>query len=66
MEKKEAALRCYESQFAKGQPAAEQWNMVNYVRNMNRYFGGTIRKEFAEPFYVVETLGLENLDTVVR
>ena len=66
MEKKVAALRCYESQFAKGRSVAEQWNMVTYVQNLNRYFGGTIRKEFAEPFYVVETLGLENLDTVVR
>lgn len=66
MEKKIAALRCYESQFAKGRSAAEQWNMVSYVQNINRYFGGTIRKEFAEPFYVVETLGLDNLDAVVR
>lgn len=66
MEKKIAAMHSYESQFAKGRPAAEQWSVVNYIQNINRYFGGTIRKEFAEPFYVVETLGLENLDAVVR
>ncbi len=66
MEKKVAAMRCYESQFANGRPAGEQWSTLNYIQSINRYFGGTIRKEFAEPFYVVETLGLENLDAVVR
>lgn len=64
MEKKVAAMRCYESQFAKGRTAAEQWGVVNYVQNINRYFGGTIRREFAEPFHVIETLGLENFDAV--
>ena len=66
MEKKEAAIRSYESQFATGRPINEQWSVLNYVKNINRYFGGTIRREFAEPFFVIETLGLENFDRVLR
>ncbi len=66
MSKKENAIRCYASQFATGRPAKEQWSVLNYVQNINRYFGGTIRREYAEPFFVTETLGLESFDKVVR
>ena len=66
MEQKIAALRCYKSQFAMGRVELEQWSVLDYVRNINTYFGGTIRRTFAEPFFVVETLGLGSLEAVIR
>ncbi len=66
MEQKTAALRCYKSQFATGRVELEQWSVLDYVRNINTYFGGTIRRTFAEPFFVVETLGLGSLEAVIR
>ncbi len=65
MEVKMQALRCYDSQFFRGRPAAEQGAVLDYVRNLDAYFGGTIRRPFAEPFYVTEMLGLSGLEEIV-
>jgi hypothetical protein len=62
MDTKRAAVRCYESQFSTGRPEESRWEILNYVENINAYFGGTIRRRYAEPFFVQETLGLKTLD----
>ncbi len=62
MDVKIKAVRCYESQFARAGPAGEPWAPLDYVCNINRYFGGTIRRPWAEPFHVLEMLGLAGLD----
>jgi bacillithiol biosynthesis deacetylase BshB1 len=62
MDIKLAALRCYESQFSTGRASESQWEILKYIENINAYFGGTIRRKYAEPFFVQETLGLQTLD----
>ena len=62
MDIKRRAVRCYESQFSTGRKAESQWEILKYIENINGYFGGTIRRQFAEPFFVQETLGLKTLD----
>lgn len=64
METKLAALRCYESQFSSGRPPESQWEILKYVEHINGYFGGTIRRKYAEPFFVQETLGLKSLESL--
>ena len=62
MEAKRAAIRCYESQFSTGRAKESQWEILKYIENINGYFGGTIRRPHAEPFFVQEALGLKTLD----
>lgn len=62
MDIKRRAVRCYESQFSTGRPAEAQWEILPYIEHINGYFGGTIRRRFAEPFFVKEMLGLKTLD----
>ena len=64
-EKKIAAVNCYQSQFYTGRTGADYGAVVRYVETLGAYFGGTINRRFAEPFYAVEMLGLSGLDGVV-
>ncbi|HEY4329582.1 MAG TPA: PIG-L family deacetylase [Phycisphaerae bacterium] len=63
-EKKLQAVNCYQSQFYTGKTGAESGAVVGYVETLNRYFGGTISRPYAEPFFNVETLGLTSLDAL--
>jgi bacillithiol biosynthesis deacetylase BshB1 len=65
-EKKLQAVNCYQSQFYAGRSGAEHGAVVRYVTTLNQYFGNTINRAFAEPFYTVESLGLTSLDSVVN
>jgi bacillithiol biosynthesis deacetylase BshB1 len=63
-EKKLQALECYQSQFYTGRSGAEHGAAVRYVAGIAQYFGGTINRQFAEPFYTKETLGFNSLDGI--
>lgn len=63
--KKLAAINCYQSQFYSGRSGSEQGAVVRYVSTIGQYFGGTINRPYAEPFFVTESLGLSSLDAVV-
>ena len=65
MDTKIAALSCYQSQFFTGRDAAHAGETIAYVRQIAAYFGGTIRRHYAEPFYVEEMLGLTGLEQLV-
>lgn len=65
-EKKIAAVNCYQSQFYTGRTPEERGAVVRYVETAGAYFGGTIYRRFAEPFYQVEMLGLAGFEQVVR
>jgi bacillithiol biosynthesis deacetylase BshB1 len=55
---KVSAIKCYKSQFETGRSDPEQWRILDQIRSVNSYFGSTIKRSFAEPFYVLESLGL--------
>jgi N-acetylglucosamine malate deacetylase 1 len=61
-QKKLDAVNCYQSQFYTGRTGEEHGAVVRYVETISKYFGNTINRPYAEPFYHVETLGLRNLD----
>ena len=59
--KKREAIVAYESQFIlpeKNRP------IVGWVDAQDKYFGGRLRTETAEPFYTREPIGLMNLDSL--
>jgi bacillithiol biosynthesis deacetylase BshB1 len=58
------AVACYQSQFYKGRGVAAG-AVVDYVSDTNRYWGRQINRQYAEPFAVQETLGLEDLDVII-
>ncbi len=60
-----AAVNCYQSQFYAGRTDEEKGAVVRYVETLGTYFGGTINRRFAEPFFHVETLGLSGFDGVL-
>jgi bacillithiol biosynthesis deacetylase BshB1 len=64
-DKKIAAVNCYQSQFYSGRSGPDFGAVVRYVETLGAYFGGTINRRFAEPFYTVEMLGLTGFDAVV-
>jgi len=39
--------------------------VVRYVETIGKYFGNTINRPYAEPFYHVESLGLKDLSSLV-
>jgi bacillithiol biosynthesis deacetylase BshB1 len=53
--RKMEAARCYRSQFIDN-PGNR--GVFDYVKNRDGYFGGLITKDFAEPFYSREALGV--------
>jgi bacillithiol biosynthesis deacetylase BshB1 len=63
-EKKLAAIDCYQSQFYTGRTGAEHGAVVQYVTTISRYFGGTINRVYAEPFFTHEMLGFSSLDSL--
>lgn len=60
-EQKRASLECYQSQFYTGRPPEESGAIIQYVENISLYFGGTIKRKYAEPFASTEMLGLGGL-----
>jgi LmbE family N-acetylglucosaminyl deacetylase len=64
-EKKLQAVNCYQSQFYAGRSGTEAGAVVRYVTTLCQYFGGTINRPYAEPFYTVESLGLADLDKII-
>ncbi len=64
-QKKMEAVNCYQSQFYTGRTAAEQGAVVRYVETIGAYFGGTINRTQAEPFYAVEMPGFISLDSLI-
>ena len=65
MDIKLSAIKCYRSQFETGRSEAEQWRILDQIRKVNGYFGSTIKRSFAEPFYVLESLGLSGFRDLV-
>jgi len=64
-QKKLAAVNAYQSQFYTGRPPEEAGAVVRYVTTLNQYFGNTIQRPYAEPFYTIESLGLSSLDGII-
>ncbi|HMV43248.1 MAG TPA: PIG-L family deacetylase [Leptospiraceae bacterium] len=54
IEKKKQILECYESQFIK----KGQGLMIREAIESNRYFGMRIQTEYAEPFYMRDSIGI--------
>jgi len=63
--KKLEAVNCYQSQFYTGRSGEESGAVVRYVETIGAYFGGTINRARAEPFYAIEALGLSSLDGLI-
>lgn len=63
-EKKLAAIECYPSQFYTGKIGTEAGAVVRYVSTIGSYFGGTINRTYAEPFFTKEALGFTGLDAL--
>jgi bacillithiol biosynthesis deacetylase BshB1 len=61
-EKKLAAVECYQSQFYTGKLGTEAGAVVRYVTTIGSYFGGTINRTYAEPFFTKEMLGFGSLE----
>jgi len=55
------AVNCYKSQFYTGRKGPARGAVVRYVNTINAYFGGTINRAFAEPFWSREMLGFAGL-----
>jgi bacillithiol biosynthesis deacetylase BshB1 len=64
-DKKLAAVDCYQSQFYTGRSGDDRGAVVRYVTTLGQYFGNSINRPYAEPFYHVESLGLSSLDGLV-
>jgi bacillithiol biosynthesis deacetylase BshB1 len=63
-ETKNAAIECYRSQFYDGRgPAAGA--VAAFVRDVNRYWGHMINRQYGEPFAVQEALGLDSPECVL-
>ena len=59
METKVRAIDCYRSQFYDGR-GDQAGAVVEYVRDVNRYWGRQINRAYGEPFAVRETLGVDS------
>jgi N-acetylglucosamine malate deacetylase 1 len=64
-EKKLQAVNCYQSQFYTGRTGDDRGAVVRYISTLAGYFGGTINRPQAEPFFTVEMLGLAGLNELV-
>ncbi len=62
MDRKEAAIRAYHSQFVIPE---KNRHVLTWVRQMNGYMGSRIGTEYAEPFFSREPLGLGSLDSLL-
>jgi bacillithiol biosynthesis deacetylase BshB1 len=63
MQAKLAAVECYRSQFHDGR-GAKAGAVVQFVGEINRYWGRMIGREYGEPFAVRETLGIDSPEHV--
>jgi bacillithiol biosynthesis deacetylase BshB1 len=59
-EQKEAAIRCYESQFITGRPA-EPPTLIDQLRHEAAHWGRAIGTRYGEPFACREPVGLKSL-----
>jgi bacillithiol biosynthesis deacetylase BshB1 len=58
------AVECYRSQFFEGRGAGAG-EVIQYVRDVNRYWGRMINRPYGEPFAVQETLGVATPECLV-
>jgi len=58
------AVECYRSQFFEGR-GARAGEVIQYVRDVNRYWGRMINRQYGEPFAVQETLGVATPECLV-
>lgn len=65
METKFKAVECYQSQFFTGRTGADYGAVVQYVKNLGSYFGGTINRPMAEPFVSKEMLGFGGISDLL-
>lgn len=63
--KKLEAVNCYQSQFYTGRIGDDRGAVVRYVETIGKYFGNTINRPYAEPFYAIESLGFSGLDQLI-
>ena len=63
--RKMEAVNCYQSQFYTGRTGDDRGAVVRYVETLGAFFGGTINRRHAEPFFTVEMLGLTGLHEIV-
>jgi bacillithiol biosynthesis deacetylase BshB1 len=64
-QKKIDAVNCYQSQFYTGRTGADKGAVVGYIENIGKYFGGTLNRPYAEPFFAIEMLGFSSLDALL-
>ena len=64
-EQKMAAVRCYDSQFEGVTQAGEVYPngepLYDMIRHYAAYYGALIRRPFAEPFFTVETVRVDDI-----
>ena len=58
------AVECYRSQFYDGR-GHKAGAVIEYVANLNRYWGNQINRAFGEPLAVQETLGVATPECLV-
>jgi bacillithiol biosynthesis deacetylase BshB1 len=63
-EQKQAAIRCYESQFITGRPTSSP-TFLEALRDEAAYWGKAIGKRYGEPFHCREPVGLSTLAGLV-
>jgi bacillithiol biosynthesis deacetylase BshB1 len=63
-EQKEAAIRCFESQFITGR-STEPPTMIDRLRDQAAYWGWSIGVRYGEPFMCRETVGLKSFRDVL-
>ena len=61
MEKKIQAIQAYETQFVLPE---KNRKVLAWLKQMNGYMGSRIGVDYAEPFFMREPLGLNNLDAL--
>jgi bacillithiol biosynthesis deacetylase BshB1 len=67
-ERKLKAIMCYESQFSGKQEAGELFpnglDFPELIRTRNAHYGSMIRRPYGEPFFVRETLAVDDIVTM--
>lgn len=67
-ERKMSAIRCYESQFDGALKAGEAFPngqpLYDLIETQNRHYGSLIRRAFGEPYFMEETIEVDDLFTL--